>query len=41
MKYDLFYLKRIQKKMTDTVKINVGFFYDIKIYSIDFDFIYL
>lgn len=29
------------KKMTDTVKINVGFFYDIKIYSIDFDFIYL
>lgn len=26
MKYDLFYLKRIQKKMTDTVKINVGFF---------------
>lgn len=40
MKYDLFYLKRIQKKMTDTVKINV-FFYDIKICSIDFDFIYL
>lgn len=29
------------KKMTDIVKINVLFFYDIKIYTIDFDFIYL
>lgn len=25
-----------KKKMTDTVKINVGFFYNIKIYTVDF-----